>query len=116
MKQRKEKEKEKEDYWDIDDEDDLADDLADDLTDDDPGVYTYDDGDNTELKLMYCPDADANCDCDHADPHPNSGGCLGSCVYTQHYKCEPYIEKETELNSDVPEVQIPDEIAETGGL
>jgi len=77
-----------------------------------------DDDDDTELKLMYCPDADINCDCDHADPHPYTIGCNHGCVYTEHFSCEPYIEKEkeTELNDDIPDGPIPDEIAETGGL
>jgi hypothetical protein len=91
-----EKEKEKEeDYWDSDD--------------DEPGVYTYDD--DKEVKLMYCTDADVKCDCDHADPHPYSAGCICGCVYTSHCRCEPYTEQTTELNDDVP-----DEIVETGGI
>lgn len=99
-----EEEQAAEEYWDTDD--------------DDPRVYTYDDADdNTEVKLMYCPDASKEtCDCDHADPHPYTTGCNHGCVYSHHLQCEPYLATNTELNDDIPDGPIPDEIAETGGL
>ena len=113
-----------EDYWDTDDED-----PADDFGEDDPDQYNFPVVKDLsgEVKLMYCTDADVTCDCDHAEPHPYSAGCTCGCVYTQHYSCEPYIEKETETEDQEntefkPPVPgygngpVPDEIVETGGL
>jgi len=114
-----------EDYWDTDDED-----PADDFGEDDPDQYNFPVVKDLsgEVKLMYCTDADVTCDCDHAEPHPYSAGCTCGCVYTQHYRCEPYIEKEAEDQEDQEDTRfkppvpgyrnepVPDEIVETGGL
>lgn len=95
-----------EDYWDSEDEEDLS-----------PFMDDKNDVDvSTEVKLMYCPEADVTCDCDHQDPHLCTAGCFTGCLYEDHDKCGPYIEQDQEEKSLVTDDDVPDEIVETGGL
>ena len=64
-----------------------------------------------EVILMHCPDVLSGCNCDHAEVHPFGIGCNTGCNVSYHTVCVRHNEEQTEYNDDVP-----DEIAETGGL
>ena len=84
-----------------------ADDYWDTVDDDEPEV------ESKEVLLMMCPEADVNCDCDHAEIHPHTIGCETGCQYSEHNRCEKYNEEDEVPPAPEP---VPDEIVETGGL